>query len=79
MARCPTCGRNMDTLPEFRVGDKVRHMNGGQGVVTDVGPLRGEDCVVVDFGKWKGAYDAFWFRSHPTGLTKVCGNHNDSR
>lgn len=59
-----------DTLPDFKAGDRVEHMNGTTGLVSDV--KDGAVFVTFDGGKdWRGRYDAGWFQQWPEGLRKL--------
>lgn len=62
---CPTCGQRLFGFP-FVVGDKVRHMNGKEGVVDQIGA-----SVGVKFDGYHGTYDRDWFKAYPDGLTKI--------
>ena len=59
-------------MASFQKGDRVEHMGGGTGTVTDVLDT-GAVCVTYDEreGRWRGEYDEFWFRLHPNGLKKL--------
>lgn len=60
---------------DFHVGDKVEHMSGATGTITELLP----DAVRVDLqntlrGKlmnWTAEYDEAWFRKYPTGLKQI--------
>lgn len=62
---CHACGQELHDFP-FTVGDKVRHMNGVEGVVDKIG-----SSVHVQFPEYRGQYDAGWFKTYPAGLTKI--------
>jgi len=62
---CPTCGKAFFEF-QFADGDRVRHMNGKEGVVDRVG-----DTVDVQFDGYRGSYDREWFKAYPNGLTKI--------
>lgn len=51
---------------DFKVGDKVEHMNKSVGEVTKI-----TDAVHVAFDGYHGEYDDLWFRTYPEGLKLV--------
>jgi uncharacterized protein YkvS len=56
---------------QFSVGDRVEHMNGNRGTVSEI-LNDGSVCVKFDSGKdWRGEYDIGWFIQWPRGLRKL--------
>ena len=60
---CEACRQMIPDYP-FKVGDKVRHMSGSEGIVDRV-----DKAVHVQFDGYRGEFDHIWFSAYR--LTKI--------